>query len=140
MRADDVNEITQATYRYARGLDRFDPQESLTAFSDDAVWDATAVGLARFEGSEQLLDFFTRDAEAVERQFHILTNHIVEFDDEDHAHGTNYVFSEGEMKNGAQFKAIALNEDRYRRTADGWRICERVISPLTTPQMEGFDA
>ena len=40
----------------------------------------------------------------------------------------------------AGFKAIALNEDTYRRTADGWRIASRRISPLTPPEMDGFDA
>lgn len=140
MRADDVNEIIQATLHYARGLDLFDPKEALSAFAEDGVWDASPVGLQRFVGHAEILDFFERDSEAVDKQFHILTNHIVEFDDDDHAHGTNYVFSEAEMKSGAQIRAVALNTDRYVRTTDGWKIAERVISPLTTPQLDGFDA
>jgi ketosteroid isomerase-like protein len=135
-----LQEIIQATHRYARGLDRFDPQEALSAFAPDAVWDATPVGLERFEGHEQILKFFERDAGAMANQFHIITNHIVEFDSADRAHGTNYVFSEGETKSGAKIRAIALNEDEYVKTAEGWRISSRVISPLTPPSMEGFDA
>jgi hypothetical protein len=50
------------------------------------------------------------------------------------------VFSEGHTKSGASFKAIALNEDVYRRTAEGWRIAERRISALTPPELDGFDA
>lgn len=73
-------------------------------------------------------------------QFHIMTNHIVEFDGPDSARGTNYVFSEGSTKNGASIKAIALNRDEYRRVGDTWKISGRAISPLTTPQMEGFEA
>lgn len=139
-RAGDIAEIIQITHVYARGLDRFDPKETLSAFTADGVWDASAVGLTRYEGHEQLLGFFERDAEAVDKQFHIITNHIIEFQDADNATGTNYVFSEAEMKNGAAIKAIALNTDRYVRTSEGWKIAERVITALTTPQMDGFDA
>ena len=140
-RTDDVLEIQRATHLYARGLDRFDPQEALSAFTDDAVWDATPVGLERFEGREAILAFFERDAAAIADQFHIITNHVVDVDDGgETARGTNYVFSEGHTRSGAAFKAIALNEDTYRRTPDGWRIASRRISPLTPPEMEGFDA
>lgn len=139
-RTQDELDIVRATHTYAIGLDTFDPRLALSAFSDDAVWDATAVGLTSFEGSAAILDFFERDAAAVEKQFHILTNHRVEFVDADHARGTNYVYAEAEMKSGARIKAIALNEDTYVRTDDGWRIASRVISPLTTPDMDGFDA
>ncbi|MCE0764655.1 nuclear transport factor 2 family protein [Pseudonocardia kujensis] len=139
-RADDVRQIIDATLLYARGLDLFDPDEALSAYTDDAYWDATAVGLKRFEGRDEIHGFFEADAEAMAEQFHIMTNHIVEFDGPDTAHGTNYVFSEGKTKSGASIKAIALNRDEYRRVGDTWKISGRAISPLTTPQMEGFDA
>ncbi|AYJ51270.1 nuclear transport factor 2 family protein [Rhodococcus sp. P1Y] len=135
-----VSEIISATHTYALGLDKFDPKLALSAFAVDAVWDATPVGLAKYEGHEAILDFFERDAEQVKDQFHIITNHIVHFDSETTAHGTNYVFSEGHTNGGAAFKAIALNEDTYVHTDDGWKIASRVISPLTPPQMEGFEA
>jgi hypothetical protein len=136
----DFEQIVAATQTYALGLDLFEPQLALSAYTDDAYWDATAVGLKRFEGADEILGFFSADAEAIAEQFHIITNHIVEFDDADTAHGTNYVFSEGVTKSGAAFKAIALNRDTYRRVGDTWKISGRAISPLTTPQMEGFDA
>ena len=144
-RVADVLDIQRATHVYARGLDRFDPQEAASAFTDDAVWDATAVGLERFEGRAAILGFFERDASAIADQFHVITNHVVDFpDDADGdgttASGTNYVFSEGHTKSGAAFKAIALNEDTYRRTPEGWRIAGRRISALTPPELEGFDA
>src|SRR5688572_12766203 len=101
----DLEEIVAASHTYALGLDLFDPQLALSAYTDDAYWDATAVGLKRFEGADEILGFFQGDAEAIAEQFHIITNHIVSFDDEDTAHGTNYVFSEGVTKSGAAFKA-----------------------------------
>ncbi len=140
-RTDDLLEIQRITHVYARGLDRFDPQEALSAFADDAVWDATPVGMERLEGREQILGFFERDAAAIADQFHVITNHVVDLaEDGETASGTNYVFSEGHTESGAGFKAIALNEDTYRRTSVGWRIASRRISPLTPPEMDGFDA
>ncbi len=140
-RVADLLDIQRATHVYARGLDRFDPAEAASAFTDDAVWDATAVGLERFEGIAAIRGFFERDAAAIADQFHVITNHVVDLDDGgETASGTNYVFSEGHTKSGAAFKAIALNEDTYRRTPEGWRIAGRRISALTPPELEGFDA
>ena len=140
-RVADLLDIQRATHVYARGLDRFDPEEAASAFTDDAVWDATAVGLERFEGRAAILGFFERDAAAIADQFHVITNHVVDLDDDGTtASGTNYVFSEGHTRSGASFKAIALNEDTYRRTPGGWRIATRRISALTPPELEGFDA
>ena len=140
-RVADLLDVQRATHVYARGLDRFDPQEAASAFTDDAVWDATAVGLERLEGIAAIRGFFERDAAAIADQFHVITNHVVDLDDDGTtARGTNYVFSEGHTRSGAAFKAIALNEDTYRRTPAGWRIATRRISALTPPELEGFDA
>ena len=139
-RSTDIQQIINATHLYARGLDLFRPDEALSAYTDDAYWDATAVGLKRFEGAAEILEFFRSDAESMAEQFHIMTNHIIEFDGPDTAHGTNYVFSEGKTRSGASIKAIALNEDICRHSGDTWKIAGRTISPLTAPEMEGFDA
>jgi hypothetical protein len=73
-------------------------------------------------------------------QYHAISNRVIEFDGPDTAHGTNCVLAEGRTKNGAAIKAAAPNEDTYRRVGDRWLISGRQISPLTAPQMEGFDA
>src|SRR5688572_20044989 len=86
--AADRLEIIEATYRYALGLDIFDPELAVSAYTDDAVWDATAVGLERYEGTDEIRAFFERDRDAIDEQFHILANHIVTFTGPDEATGT----------------------------------------------------
>lgn len=139
-RAADWADIVTATHTYALGLDSRQPDLALSAFSADAVWDATPVGLARYSGHAEILDFFQRDAAQMADQYHAITNHRIVFDGADAAHGTNYVLAEGHTTSGGAIKAAALNEDTYVRTADGWRISSRVITPLIPPQMEGFEA
>lgn len=138
-RATDINDIIKATHRYARGLDTSRPEEAIAAFTDDAYWDATGIGLDRFEGRGQILDFFRRDASATTEQYHAITNHLIEFDGPDTAHGTNYVIAEARTTSGGYIKAVAVNEDEYRRTSGGWKISARTITPLTTPQMDSFE-
>ena len=46
----------------------------------------------------------------------------------------------GFFEQDAVARAIALDEDVYRRTDDGWRLAARRISALTPPQRDGFDA
>lgn len=109
-RAEDIQQIMNATFTYARGLDLFRPEEALSAYTDDAYWDATAVGLKRYQGREELLGFFRQDAETMVEQYHTMTNHLIEF------------------------------EDVYRRVDGRWLIAGRTISPLMAPRMTGFQA
>lgn len=135
-RTQDQLDIVRATHTYALGLDTFEPEVALSAFAEGAVWDATAAGLERYEGLEQIREFLGNDAKSIARQLHVLTNHLV---DEDHARGTNDVFSQAGTASGSTSAAIAPSEDTCVRPGDGWRIESRVISPLTTPEMEGFE-
>ena len=139
-RTADILGIQTATHLYAIGLDRFDPKTAIEAFTDDAVWDASAFGLELLGGRDAILAFFERDAAAIADQYHVITNHVIDFTDDDAATGTNYVVSEGHTESGAYFKAVGLNEDTYRLTTDGWKIASRRISPLIPAEMEGFDA
>jgi ketosteroid isomerase-like protein len=135
----DTQQIIQVTHQYALGLDRFTPDHATAAFTEDAVWDAAALGMKRVEGRVELLELFKRDAETVAEQYHVTTNHIVEFDDQDNAHGTNYVLAEATTKEGGSIKVAVINQDVYRRTADGWRIASRTILPLTKPHVDRFE-
>lgn len=129
-RCSDVQEITRAVHIYARALDQFRFDDAVSVYTEDAYWDATAMGLKRCEGRDEMRALFESYFDVIIEGFHIVTNHLIDFDGPDTAHGTNYLLSEGTTKSGAAVRGNALNEDAYRRTADGWQICGRRISPL----------
>jgi ketosteroid isomerase-like protein len=134
----DLEEIRAVTHRYAIALDKFDIEGTLAQFLPDAVFDATAFGLARMDGHGDMREFFDHNAEAMATQMHLFANHVIEFDGPDQAHGTNYLLEDGFAKNGARITCLGRNEDQYVRTPDGWRIASRVITPLVPPQIEGY--
>jgi ketosteroid isomerase-like protein len=134
----DRIEITELSHRYATALDRFDLDGLLAPFSEDIVFDCRPVGLEEFKGKAALKEFFVHNIEAMADQIHLFGNQIVEFDGADEAHGSNYLVQDGHAKNGARIQTWALSNDRYVRTADGWRIAQRIVSPLLPPQLEGY--
>jgi ketosteroid isomerase-like protein len=133
-----LEEIKGVSHRYALGLDRFDLEGIMSAFTEDAVFDATAFGLERVEGSAAIRAFFEHNQSVMKAQMHLYANFIIELDGLDEAHGTNYLFQDGYSNDGAHIHCLGLNEDRYVRGVDGWRIRERVIRPLVAPQLEGY--
>jgi hypothetical protein len=135
----DLEEIKTLSYRYALGLDRFDIEGILSVFAPDGVFDMSSVGLPRMEGRESMREFFSqRTLQVMASQMHLFGNHVIEFDGADEAHATNYLFQDGYSKEGQRIQSHILNEDRYVRTADGWRISHRKLTALVAPQLEGF--
>jgi ketosteroid isomerase-like protein len=134
----DLEEIRALTHRYGLALDRFDVAGVLEVFTPDAVFDASPFGLAAMDGHESIREFFEHNEQSMANQMHLFANHIIEFDGPDEAHGTNYLFEDGFNKHGQRIHCLGLNEDHYVRTAEGWRIAGRKISPLVPPQLEGY--
>jgi ketosteroid isomerase-like protein len=134
----DVEAIRALTHRYGLALDSFDLDGTVAVFTPDVVFDCTAFGLERLEGRESLRRFFEHNEQAMANQIHLFANHIIELDGPDEAHGSNYLIQDGYTKDGDRIQCLGLNRDRYVRTADGWLIKERTISPLVPPQLAGY--
>jgi ketosteroid isomerase-like protein len=134
----DREAIKELTHRYGRALDTFDLEGIVEIWVPDGVFDVTPFGLDLLEGHEALRTFFRHNQEVMANQIHLFANHIIEFDGPDEAHGTNYLFQDGYTNDGARIHCLGLNEDRYTRTAEGWRITTRTIRPLVTPKLEGY--
>jgi len=130
--------IKALTHRYGLALDTFDLDGIVAVFAQDGVFDCTAFGLERLEGHDRIRAFFEHNQQVMASQMHLFANHIIELDGRDEAHGTNYLFQDGYTHEGARIKCLGVNEDRYVRTEDGWRIRARTIRPLITPRLEGY--
>lgn len=134
----DREAIKALTHAYGLALDTFDVDATVAIWIDDGVFDCSAFGLGLLEGQDALRAFFVHNQQAMDNQIHLFANHIIEFDGPDEAHGTNYLIQDGYTNEGARIQCLGLNEDRYVRTSDGWRIKVRSIRPLITPQLEGY--
>ncbi len=137
-RAGDIEEIRMLSARYAKGLDTFDMDALMAPYAPDAVFDAAPMGLESYSGTDAIRDFFAHNQEVMADQMHLFSNFIIDFDDADQAHGSNYLLQDGHNKEGSTVKCFCMNEDVYRRTPDGWRIASRTISPLMPPQLESY--
>jgi hypothetical protein len=140
-RAEDLVEleaIRALTYRYGLALDTFDLDAIVAIWIPEGVFDCSAFGLERLEGHESIRAFFDHNQGVMADQMHMFSNHIIEFDSPTEAHGTNYLYQDGHTHDGARICCLGLNRDQYVKTDSGWRIKERTISPLVTPQLEGY--
>ena len=135
----EVEAIRALTYRYGLALDTFDLDAIVAIWIPEGVFDCSAFGLERLEGHEAIRAFFDHNQGVMADQMHMFSNHIIELDGPAEAHGTNYLYQDGHTHEGARICCLGLNRDRYVRTAtEGWRIKERVITPLVTAQLEGY--
>jgi ketosteroid isomerase-like protein len=133
-----IEDIKAVCHRYALGLDSFDMDVILSAYSEDAVFDASPFGLGRLVGHAEIRAFFQHNLDVMKSQMHLYANFIIDLQDADNATGTNYLFEEGYNNDGKLIRCLGRDDDRYVRTADGWKIAERVIHPLVEPQLEGY--
>ena len=134
----DLESIKTLSAVYARGLDRFSMVEIMSVFTQDAVFDATPVGLEVYEGASAIEEFFGHNQAVMGDQIHLFSNFVIEFDGPDAAHGTNYLWQDGHTKEGARVHTVAFNEDRYVKSDGGWLVSKRVCSPLLPPQLDAY--
>jgi hypothetical protein len=134
----ELEAIRALTYRYGLALDTFDLDAIVGIWIPEGVFDCSAFGLERLEGHESIRAFFEHNQGVMADQMHMFSNHIIEFDGPGEAHGTNYLYQDGHTHDGARICCLGLNRDRYVKTDAGWRLKERTISPLVTPQLEGY--
>lgn len=135
-----AEEIRDLSIRYALALDKYDMEKLLEPWTEDAVFDASAFELGRYVGHLEMRGFFQHNFDVMSDQAHLFANFRIEFEGTDQASGSNYLYEDGHDTDGNQVSVVCLNLDRYIRTESGWRIGERVISGLVTPQLDTYRA
>ncbi|TML58422.1 MAG: nuclear transport factor 2 family protein [Actinobacteria bacterium] len=124
----DRIEIDDLITRYATAVDTKDWDLYRTVFTDDAVIDYTSAGGIRGSLGE-VVEWLSHALKLFPMTQHLITNRHVVLDG-DTATGRSYYYNplgRPDDKGGMQLLFFGgYYNDRFRRTADGWRIAERV--------------
>ena len=124
----DRIEIDDLITRYATAVDTKDWDLYRTVFTDDAVIDYTSAGGIRGSLGE-VVEWLSHALKLFPMTQHLITNRHVVLDG-DTATGRSYYYNplgRPDGKGGMQLLFFGgYYNDRFRRTADGWRIAERV--------------
>jgi ketosteroid isomerase-like protein len=110
--------IRQLAHRYAVSMDAGDLDALVELFVDD-------VRVGREEsGREALRRNFAQQLRAVGPTILFVGNHVIEFDDADHARGV--VYCKGEIQDGERWIQQAIQyRDTYERRAGRWYFVRR---------------
>lgn len=134
-RLESLAAIRQLAFRYALCLDSRDMDALVALFPAD-------VRVGRSEsGRPALRRWFTKTMSAMRTSVHLIGNHIVDFDDADHARGIVYCRDELERPEQGLWQVGVLQYwDRYVRIEDEWYFERRkfhrfyIVDALTRPR------
>jgi ketosteroid isomerase-like protein len=119
--------IAQLAARYALALDSRDIDTMVNLF----VPDVRVGGVGGGTGREALKTFFTANLSHFYRSIHLISGHVIDFDDADHAHGS--VHCRAEHEDGGRWGVMVMNyKDGYARVDGGWYFTHRRLQPLYT--------
>lgn len=131
----NLEEIRQLTYTYGWGIDTSDAALVAGVFAADGAYDASGLGLGHYRNQDEIRAAFTEIlANLTAGSQHTITNHRIEFTDDDHAHGTCYIMGEGIGLEGEYIQSHGAYVDTYIKTPDGWRIASRSYRELMPSQ------
>ena len=133
-RMESLADIRQLPYRYALALDSRDMDALVDLFVPD-------VRVGRDEsGRDALKRWFTETMSRMKTSVHFIGNHIVDFDDADHAHGIVYCRDELEQPETKEWEIGMLQYwDSYVRVDGDWCFQRRrfhrwyIVDALTRP-------
>jgi len=124
----DRIEIDDLITRYATAVDTKDWDLYRTVFTDDAVIDYTSAGGIRGSLGE-VVEWLSHALKLFPMTQHLITNRHVVLEG-DTATGRSYYYNPLGRPDGTGGMQLLFfggyYNDRFRRTADGWRIAERV--------------
>ena len=116
--------ITRLLYRYCSMLDTMELELVPELFTDDCLVVYGPDERMRSRGAAELAGSLRR-LWRFERTSHHLSNVELDFDGPGAAHGRSYVLAWHQQPDGASRTIYAEYDDRFVRTAAGWRIAER---------------
>lgn len=124
METSEIVEIHQLLSLYGHAVDRVDPDLIAQVFTEDAVFDATPVGLTTYEGRSTIVEWF-RLGKPPHPPFHASTNFYVFEEDGAVRAWSKWITNNADTGKvrGGDYADVIVN------TSAGWRIQERIASP-----------
>jgi hypothetical protein len=121
-RMESLAAIRQLAMRYGMAVDARDLDMLVDLFAPDV-----RVGRER-GGREMLKAWYDRALRTPRSSIHFVINHIIDFDDADHAHGVVYCRDELEMPDLGEWQVGTIQYwDRYARYDGEWCFVERTF-------------
>lgn len=133
------HEIRALKMHYARLCDAGYPAKELGAlFVEDCVWDG-GEAFGRYNGRAEIEAFFASTPDRVPWAMHyVVSGDITVDDDLEHGHAYWYLWQPMTL-DGQAVWLIAKYEDRYVKTADGWRYADLKLDvQAVTPFDKGW--
>lgn len=139
---ESLADIRQLPSRYALAVDSRDMDALVSLFVPDV-----RVGRDR-HGRDELKAWFTNAMRHPRASVHFVGNHVIDFDDADHAHGVVYCHDELELPSLGEWQWGKLQYwDDYARVEGEWCFVRRrfhrwyIVDALTRPRVgAGVDA
>ena len=138
-RLEDIEAIKQLKARYCSLCDDgYDADALAELFTEDAVWDGGALGVA--VGREQIRRFFENTPKVMPFAVHMVTNPSIEIEG-DSARGRWYLFQAATFKPAdSAIWGSARYDEEYVRCDGEWKFRSlRLESRFWTPYAEGWD-
>ena len=131
------HQLIQLNHAFANHIDNGRFEELIALFTEDGVFDRA--GLVH-RGHQEMREAFSQRPPVTTR--HLLSNFYFDSVSRDaatgicysltyHAHG---VFDGDPLVYGTTHGRLIDMHDQYRRTADGWRLAQRVAVPVLVPE------
>ena len=123
---EDSHAIAQLLHRYCHNADYNPPEAMRAIFTADAVFGIGAMNV-RCEGLEAILAFFTNTRGAMPPSQHVINNLVIEGDG-DAAQSCSYLQLVSTIEGAPRITMTGRYMDTLRRTADGWRLAQRMVT------------
>jgi ketosteroid isomerase-like protein len=121
------DQIRQLAERYAFGVDGRDLDGIAAQFSDRSTWGKYGKGR---EGARTYYDHVLRRFHCT---MHLVANHVIDFDDDEHAHGVVYCRAHHHVSEPEHWFDMALAYwDRYECEDGRWLIVRRELKSWYT--------
>lgn len=127
-RLEDRAALTDLAVLYGIVMDERDVASIASLFCKDATL-RSQDGVFAAEGIDEIVSTYEGRFAVLGPTNHFVHGHVVSFDDTDPDTARGLVSSHAEVvRNGAPMVCALRYQDVYRRTADGWRIKDRLMS------------